>query len=217
MLISILLIVFIISGAIANVGIPMLTYELPIFIVALPLVVFIEARVYKNKLSLSYGTGVREAFWSNILSTFAGVPITWALLVAIQFVVGGAGFLFDPNTLFEKLGIIIIQGPWLLPFGKDLHWLVPAAGMFLLIPFFFASWMIEYWNIARRVSKGLLNLDKLKLKHAVFVANLQSYILLFLIWIFAGLISLSEGYPELMLKYLGEDIFNVLNSLAQRL
>jgi hypothetical protein len=48
---------------------------------------------------------------------------------------------------------------------------VPVATLVLLVPFFFASWLIEYW-VSRLFARET---DKKTLNRAVLAANLVSY------------------------------------------
>ena len=41
---------------------------------------------------------------------------------------------------------VTVQAPWVLPYSEEeFFWYFHAAALFLLIPFFFATWLIEYW------------------------------------------------------------------------
>jgi hypothetical protein len=62
----------------------------------------------------------------------------------------GGGSAHGLRTLSAKLLAVTWQSPWLIPYEDDLVWMVPAAALCLLVPFFFASVYIEY-QVARRV------------------------------------------------------------------
>lgn len=66
--------------------------------------------------------------------------------------------------------------------SNALHWQIPAAALFLLIPFFFASWLMETWLEMIILEKEIS--DKKYFKRSVFFANLFSY--LFLAVVLAG-------------------------------
>ena len=58
--------------------------------------------------------------------------------------------------------------------NQDMHWMIPTAGLVLLVPFFFASRFVEYF-VAEQI---LSDAEAIKIKHAVMYANLVSYALL---------------------------------------
>ena len=157
--------------AYANAGLPMLAITLPALIIGLLPVIFIESLVLKKVLVRGFKDVFRVAFLSNIISTFVGVPITWAGLALFQMATG-AGRAFGLETLADKFLAVSWQAPWLLPYEGQIHWMIPASTMFLLIPFFFASWFIEYM-IAKRMFKGLA---KNIISQAIFKANIVSYV-----------------------------------------
>jgi hypothetical protein len=73
-----------------------------------------------------------------------------------------------------KILAVTWQAPWLVPYESDLDWMVPAASVVLLVPFFAASWLIEL-----RVNRRMLpEVDEQTLREATRDANLLSYLLL---------------------------------------
>ncbi len=87
------------------------------------------------------------------------------------------------ETITQKILAVTLQAAWLLPYENELNWMIPAAGTFLLIPFFFVSWFSEYF-IAKKMIK---NTEAVIIKKQVFNANLITYLLL-LLWPFFMLI-----------------------------
>ena len=85
----------------------------------------------------------------NLVSTFAGVPFTWAILLFIQTISGGS-VAWGINTIWGKIIAITWQAPWLIPYQFQFNWMIPSAGIVLLIPFFFVSWWIEYLELIRK-------------------------------------------------------------------
>ena len=83
------------------------------------------------------------------------------------------------------------KAPWLVPFGNQ-DWMVFAAMGVLLVPFFFASWAVEYQVAKRRLTNELCELRDStgpgesfgrdtftrEIRSAVRNANLISYALL---------------------------------------
>ena len=91
-----------------------------------------------------------------------------------MFVPAGGGAGPDIGTLVGKLFAVTVQAPWLMPYDSELHWMIPVASMVLLVPFFFASWGIEYLV----ATVMLRDTDQLLLRRSVGKANLISYGLL---------------------------------------
>jgi hypothetical protein len=79
---------------------------------------------------------------ANAISTLAGFPILWIALVIVQMVTGGGGVpkLAEP---WYSVYSVTVQAAWLLPDEKRLYWMIPTAGMVLLIPAFFVTVLIE--------------------------------------------------------------------------
>jgi hypothetical protein len=77
----------------------------------------------------------------------------------------------DIGTVAGKVFAVTVRAPWLIPYESQLCWMVPAAALFLLVPFFFASWLIEYW-VTRLMMRGL---DAKLVRRAVMWASLASY------------------------------------------
>ena len=156
----------------ANAGVPMIFLTLPGMALALVPVIVLEMRVLAKRLGLTPRLAFKVAAWSNLLTTFVGVPLTWAILTVLEGVTGG-GRAYGINTPAKKLLAVTWQAPWLIPYEADhnLYWMVPAAMMWLLVPTFFMSWWLEYLAAARM----LRDADRTRLKSAMFRANLLSY------------------------------------------
>jgi hypothetical protein len=166
------------GAAQANVGVPMIFITLPQMLVALVPVIAIEALYARRALRLSQ----RQAFTSfgvaNLVSTLIGIPLAWGALVLLQMATGAG----HPGieTPWHRFLAVTWEGAWLVPYRgyeHELYWMVPAATLFLLVPFFFASWWVEYLIVARL----LRPLDRSEVRRATFRANLLSYGLLTLI------------------------------------
>jgi hypothetical protein len=157
----------------ANAGVPMLFLAMPAFVISLLPIIAVEAFYLSKSLALSTGQSVRTVSIANVVSTVIGIPLTWVLLVLLQMVTGG-GSAYGINSLLSKVLAVTWQAPWLIPYENDLHWMVPVAGLVLLVPFFFASWWSEYL-----VSKIILKeISAIEVKAKIRNANLISYGLL---------------------------------------
>lgn len=136
----------------ANVGIPMIVVVMPLMVVSLVPIVAVEAHAYVRALGVPGRRAARVAILTNLFSTFIGIPVSWGLLLVMQAVLGG-GSPFGLETLRGKVLSVTLQAPMLIPYD-DANWLLPTAGLVLMVPFFFASWWTEYW-LARRLLKDL--------------------------------------------------------------
>ena len=159
--------------AYANAGVPMIFLIMPALALSIVPIILIEAFYIAKKLELSNKLSFKVVTISNLVSTIVGIPLTWVILVVIQMVTGGGGA-YGLNTTLGKVLAVTWQAPWLIPYETSLDWMVPVAGLFLLIPFFFVSWWSEYF-----VSKRMIqNIEFPVLKKQVRNANLITYGLL---------------------------------------
>jgi hypothetical protein len=173
------------GAARADIGVPMIFVTMPMMVIALIPIILIESFILARKIRAS----VKSVLWAtsaaNIISTFIGIPITWALLVLIQILTGG-GRAYQIHTLLGRFLSVTWQGPWLIPWESELYWMVPAASLFLLIPFFFASYAVEY-VITNKMIKQIPRND---VRKGVYIANIASYALLAicaLVWLLISL------------------------------
>jgi hypothetical protein len=161
--------------AFANAGVPMIGILYPGMGIMLVPVIMLEIVVLRRRLSAPLSLTARMVTVSNLVSTLVGVPLTWVALVVLQGVTGAGGPVGPPfETLAGKMLAVTWQAPWMMPYESDMYWMVPVAAMVLLIPFFFASWLIEY-QLSRLFMRDI---DREVLKRGVLAANLASYALL---------------------------------------
>lgn len=154
----------------------MLFLAMPALAFSLLPIIALEAFYLSKALHIKFKLSVKTAVFSNCISTFIGVPLTWFLSVVIQFVTGG-GSAFGLESVMGKVLAVTWQAPWLIPYEQDLNWMIPIAGAVLLIPFFFVSWWSELL-VSRQV---LTDLKHKEVNKAVRNANLITYTLL-LLW-----------------------------------
>jgi hypothetical protein len=156
-----------------DIGLPMIFVAIPVMAVALVPIVCLEAIVLRYYIGITYKQATKASALTNIASTLLGIPMSWLLLVLIQTITGGDRA-YGLKTPLTKFLAVTWQAPWLIPYESDLYWMIPAAGLFLLIPFFFVSWYVEYL-VARRILKDL---DPISTRRGVRNANIASYGLL---------------------------------------
>jgi hypothetical protein len=183
--------------ALANAGLPMLMVAWPLSIAALVPVVVIESWVIRRNIGLPWRASLWQMSKANVVSTLVGIPLTWVVLVAIEFGLGyivtasGISTSYPPLVLGE-VGGVVLASPWLGPFREGGHWIVPVATASLLVPFFFVSAWTESWMVNRSLNSS----DYPSVRQAVWRANLVSYVLLFvgcMGWLAYGLMTKSAG------------------------
>lgn len=161
------------SYAYANIGVPMIFITLPGMFLGFIPIVLVESTVLLKKLKIGFKRSFKTSLVSNGISTLVGIPVTWLILVILQMVTGGGGA-YGLSTPLKKFLAVTWQSPWLIPYESEMGWMIPSAFLFLLIPFFFASFFIEYQLIKRM----LTSMDAKRVRESVFFANLISYLLL---------------------------------------
>ncbi len=141
------------ANCFANIGVPMIFLTIPQMVIALLPIVLVEALLCMPYIKLSLNELIGGMFKANIVSTFIGIPVTWILLVILQMATGG-GSSYGLSTPLQKLAAVTWQAPWLVPYESELYWMIPSASLVLLVPFYFASWFIEF-KVAKRVFKSI--------------------------------------------------------------
>ena len=176
----------------ADVGIPMIFVQWPLMFCALIPVIIMEALLIRRWVRLSYRdafTGIAKA---NLISTLAGIPLAWLAMLAVEFTVMLPVCLASDkwhwkleSPIFQVVGFAL-SAAWIAPF--DTYWSVPAAAALLLIPCFYASVWIEsrvcFWSWPAG--------DRTVVRRGVYLSNLASYTLLFLLacgWIIFKLLT----------------------------
>ena len=133
----------------ANMGVPMVCVTIPTMLIALFPIAWIESLVYRSRLELPR----KEAFWgtfsANLCSTLVGVPIVWLPLVIAQISIGGSRA-WGIETSRQKLEAVTLQAAWLIPYRDHTGWMIPAAALVLLLPFYLGSVFVEHWILAKR-------------------------------------------------------------------
>ena len=151
----------------------MIAVVMPAFIVALVPVVVIEAYVFK-RAGFPFGWALTWNTIANLVTTLIGVPLVWFILFGLTLLTIGTSCGESINTLADRILWTVLRTPWLCPLELGLRWVVPAAFLLLLVPFFLMSWLIESL-IIRKANKSR---DPLPIHRASLHANLASYVLL---------------------------------------
>jgi hypothetical protein len=168
----------------ANAGIPMIGLIIPWFGISIIPVIIIEGYVIKKIAALGTAVSMKISTVANLITTILGIPITWVLLVLIQFSLGEY-YLFE-NETYQNIHEIILNAAWLNPGALDSD--LAVAGMIMLLPFFLVSYSIEYF-IVKRFFAGV-GTSKIVAKKAAFITNLITYslflVMLILIAVFSN-------------------------------
>jgi hypothetical protein len=162
----------------ANIGVPMLIVQAPLMIMALPVVIFIEAALCRRWFEMDWKSALKATGIANAVSTLIGLPVMWVGLVAIQMVFGGGGVpkLSEP---WFSIYSVTAQAAWLLPYEDRLYWMVPTACLVLLVPAFFVTVWIERMFYQRSIKSDA---SRISISAATWRMHLFSYAFLF----FAG-------------------------------
>ncbi len=145
------------SSAEANTGLPMLSIMWPFMMLALVPIIAIEAYVLSVKLAMAVAQVSPAAFVANAVSTIVGVPVAWFLM------------LFVPGM--QRVAWVFPTNGLSMPKS---YWQDAGAALALLVPFFFASWWIEY----RIVMYMMPWLEAATINAAVLTGNLTTYVCL---------------------------------------
>jgi hypothetical protein len=135
------------SVLLADAGVPMLFVTLPLMLIALVPIVALEATVVRRITAASWRSATGAALFANLLSTVVGISLTWLVLLGVEF----AGAAVLPKTLSEgtsNLFSVTLGAPWFAAPENQYWWMIPTAQLFLLIPFFVVSYLIERWLTA---------------------------------------------------------------------
>lgn len=186
-------------------GLPMIFPSLVLMAVGLVPIILVEAFSIKRLLRTNFNKMLVPVLIANLVTTFIGIPVTWFLLILLEFAsVIVLGALFDGNA-WTKTFSVTLGAPWVAPGHNDEQWIIVGAMLFLLIPYGIMSWWVEYKIVQMLVGKNqsesglegnpyeLVNkaidiATPEQIKRAVGKANLISYCLLavFVIAIFAA-------------------------------
>lgn len=170
----------------ADAGIPMLAVVWPLSWFAFIPIVAIETIIAWKHIALSLRNSLTGSLVANVISTLVGIPVTWGLLLVVEMMATHGGLAYGSRTIFGKVLSVALQAPWLMTYGEDQHWMVPAAMLFLL-PFFGVTSVFLERPIFRKLSKC----EKEDAKHWSWMANAVTYgisILTVLVWFVFGFV-----------------------------
>lgn len=173
---------FVFLPLLADAGIPMIFLALPAMLMLLIPIILIEGLLCKKWLGLTTWQALKSNAVSNLASTILGVPFAWAIMLGVEFATIGIAERSHAiqnwdSPLTKVIGVILCSA-WIGPTNGKNVWVVPAATLVLLVPFFFASYYIEYLVLKFMVGTsegGPPNLACPRVRIAVRNANLITY------------------------------------------
>lgn len=165
----------------ANAGVPMLALAWPLQWLALAPIIVIEALVLAKFLGASLRLVVWPVAKANLISTLVGVPVAWAAMLLLEFLIAGGIVRALPTAITEAPSFQYV----LLPFaaawvGGSSPWEVYAAFVVLAVPFCLVSVYIE----RRYLSAGFPGELASQVREAVRVGNVLTYGLLVAVALF---------------------------------
>jgi hypothetical protein len=171
----------------ADAGIPMIFLAFPAMLMLLVPIIVIEGFLCKKWLALTTWEAMKSNAVSNLVSTIIGVPLAWAIVFAVDFASIG---LIERNHGLENwhsplanVLFFVLGSAWIGPPDRASVWIIPAACLVLLVPFFFASYWVEYFVIKWMVGMpegGPANVAYPRVRIAVRNANPITYGAMFL-------------------------------------
>ena len=175
--------------AVADIGFPMLAAMWPVAWLTLPPAIVIEAVVARRVLGFSWGRAFRLSTIANLLSTALGVPLTWIVLGLPLWLIGAVAF--TPGADSSPWAIVFVvplYAFWLPPLDRAHVWVIPAVGILLCVPFYFATTWVEF-RIARfYVESSPLARRWSRAANAITYALMISFLALCVILALAGLV-----------------------------
>ena len=167
--VSVLLLLFP-SIANADAGVPLLFLTLPGMVLALIPIIFIEMSYLRKALNLPTSLALRISVYANLLSAIVGIPLTWLVSIANESVTGGIPS-FSINSALSKFPDIMWYGVWLMPYTHEFHRMILTTMMWLLIPFYLVSCLVES-SVAILIHRSS---DRVSVTLAMLKANGLSY------------------------------------------
>jgi hypothetical protein len=154
----------------ANAGVPMIFWQMPVAAVALLPIALVESLVTLPIVKQRFGPTAVRVLAANALSTFVGIPIAWIGMLIVNFATTGTrAYGFDtPWNAFQS---VVLQASWLVPYENQLPWLIPAATLILLVPYFLVSVFVERWLLRRQFR----DVEPRRVSRAAWLANAVSY------------------------------------------
>lgn len=139
-----------------DMGLPMIVPSIFLMALALLPVIFLEAYIVGGHLRLKIKRVLAPVAIANVVSTFIGIPVIWFLLFFVEIVTGGIlGSIGADGPIWRNLFSVSLGAPRIAPGGDNEKWLIFGAMLFLLIPYYLASWWVEYLVVRRKLCQKM--------------------------------------------------------------
>lgn len=178
----------------ADAGVPMIMLTYPAMLALLVPIIAIEAYLCKRWLHLTLGEAVRSTGIANVISTIVGIPLAWLVMFLLEL---GVLLPVLKSHVLERVHspvvtviVFFFSSAWIGP-PERMKWLIPCAVLALFLPFYFASYGIEYLIVRRLLKQSgdtSTGLDRRRIRRAVRDANLVTYGLMLVgttVWLIA--------------------------------
>ena len=164
----------------ADAGLPMISLTFPAMLILLIPVIVVESLLCKKWLGLTTWEAMKANAMSNLASTIFGVPFAWAIMLAVEFInmIDRNGAIQNWRSPLAQVIGLFLGSAWIGPPSEKNVWIIPAATLVLLVPFFLASYGIEYLVVRHMVGMsegGPPNLTYRRVRIVVRNANLITY------------------------------------------
>ena len=159
-------------GLFADIGVPMISLVLPAAWLLLIPVILIETGIGVRVLHIPFRRVLSATTVANCFSTLLGIPLSWLVLAFVELKWFGTAKGLD--SIWTVIYAVTIQSPWLIPYEKELIWMIPTATAVLAVPLWAMSVVSEYW-IAKRMLPEVSRATKWQW---MWKANVVSYVLL---------------------------------------
>jgi hypothetical protein len=189
------------APVLANIGLPMVMVFLPPAWLALVPIIIIESAYGVWRFKLPARRAFAAQAIANCVSTLIGIPVTWLVLVLIEWVVFERAVRVTPEPVLAVLSPIV-GAAWLGPGAEEKLWMMVLAVATLTIAFYLMSVVTEGFVVARFFRDTPRKLIRLW----TFQANAISYALL------VALILAAWSLPRT-----SERVFEPIQSFSERL
>ena len=183
----------------ADAGLPMIFLTFPAMLMLLIPVIVIEGLLCKKWLGLTTVEAMKSNAVSNLASTIIGVPVAWAIMFGVEFITFGiierSNAIQHWRSPIAQMIWLFLGSAWIGPPSEKNIWVIPAATLVLLVPFFLASYGVEYLVVRHMVGMpegGPPNLAYSRVRIAVRNANLITYGAMFVatsVWLVFSFVS----------------------------
>ena len=164
-------------SAYADIGMPMIMVLEPLFFILFLPIILVEAWVFKCHFpDASWKTLLKANFWSNFISTIAGIPFAWIISVCMMCLVNFVIPIHQGEGFWRYCLEVTLGAAWLVS-EQPSYWTGPVAILVLLIPCFY----ISVWIEGKSIKNTLQQYGEEQLKVVTRKANIASYGLLYLV------------------------------------